>query len=362
MVDWDAVIAAGLYDPGAENAADRRALIEFLVAEGCTLDEMVAAEARGRLFGLAGDRKVRPGRDELTLREAADRTGADVEFVVRLWQAFGLPIVDPDTKVASPADVDMLPLFVANARLLGEDAALGLARVAGASVARFADAISAALRGVVVGLTTDNTGSEAATARVYSQIAELTPAVGRMLDTLLRHHLDSARRQFEQTDSNDVAPLGQVRSAVAFADVSGFTALSQVATSAELARMLTSFEQTASGLVHEAGGRVVKFIGDAVMYVTPHAVTAVDVACRLVERSEHPVRAGVAYGLLLAQDGDYFGPPVNLAARLVATAEAGQVLVSDAVRERLPDGYETEALPPRELRGIAEPVTPYAVR
>ena len=361
-MDWDAVVAAGLYDAAAPDAGDRRALIEFLDSEGCTLDEMVAADARGRLFGLAGDRKVRPGRDEFTLREAAEQTGADVAFVVRIWRAFGLPIVDPDTKVASRADVDMLPLFLANARLLGEDAALGLARVAGASVARFADAISAALRSVLTDLALDNTGSEAATARAYSRIADLTPAVGHMLDTLLRHHLESARRQFEQSDSNDVALLGQVRSAVAFVDVSGFTALSQLATTAELARMLTTFEETASRLVHEADGRIVKFIGDAVMYVTPHAVTAVDVAKNLLERVDHPVRAGVAYGLLLAQDGDYFGPPVNLAARLVGVAEPGQVLVSDDVRVRLPDGYGTEPLSPRELRGIPDPVTPYAVR
>lgn len=361
-MDWDAVIAAGLYDPAAPGAADRRALVEFLDAEGCTFDEMVAADARGRLFGLAGDRKVRPGRDEFSLREAAALTGAEVDFVVRLWQAYGLPIVDPDTKVASRADVETLPLFVANARLLGEDAALGLARVAGASVARFADAISAALRSVLTDLALDNTGSEAETARAYARIAELTPAVGKTLDVLLRHHLDSARRQFEESDSNDLAVLGQIRVAVAFVDVSGFTALSQVATSAELARMLDAFEELACGLVNAVDGRVVKFIGDAVMYVTAKPAAAVEVARRLVDRSEHPVRAGVAYGAVLAQDGDYFGPPVNLAARLVATAEPGQVLVSGEVRDRLADEYETEPLPPRELRGIAEPVTPYAVR
>ncbi|HVF05374.1 MAG TPA: adenylate/guanylate cyclase domain-containing protein [Frankiaceae bacterium] len=361
-MDWDAVIAAGLYDPAAPGAADRRALLEFLAAEGCSLDEMVAANARGRLFGLAGDRKVRPGRDEFTLREAAELTGADVDFVVRLWQAYGLPIVDADTKVASRADLDVLPLFVANARLLGEDGALGLARVAGASVARFADAISAALRAALTDLAIDNTGSEAETARAYSRIAELTPAVGNALDVLLRHHLESARRQFEDSDSYDLALLGQIRVAVAFVDVAGFTALSQVATSAELARMLDSFEELASGLVNAVDGRVVKFIGDAVMYVTAKPAAAVEVALRLVDRSEHPVRAGVAYGVLLAQDGDYFGPPVNLAARLVATAEPGQVLVSDEVCKLLPSDYEVQPLPPRELRGIAEPVTPYAVR
>lgn len=361
-MDWDAVVAAGLYDATADNADDRRALIEFLVDEGCTLDEMAAANARGRLFGLAGDRKVRPGRDEFTLREAAEKIGADVGLVTRLWQASGLPIVDADTKVASPADVESMPLFVAIAAMLGEDAALNLARVAAASVARVADAVSASLRSVVSDLALDNTGSEVATAKAFSSIAELTPSVGRALDALLRHHLEAARRQFEESDSNDVALSSQMRAAVGFADVTGFTALSEVSTSAELARMLTSFERTATQLVHEADGRVVKFIGDMVMYVTARADTAVDVARRLVAECELPVRAGVSYGVLLAQDGDYFGPPVNLAARLVSAAEPGQVIVSADVRDRVAGTYDAVALPPRELRGITGAVTPYAVR
>jgi class 3 adenylate cyclase len=317
--------------------------------------------ARGRLFGLAGDRKVRPGRDELTLREAAAQAGADLDLVLRLWRAFGLPIVDADTKVASRADADLLPLFNAIAGVVGTDEALDLARVAGASVARFADAVSSTMRVAVSDLGLEASGSEVATARTFAAIADLTPLVGRGLDVLFRHHIEAARRQFEASDSNDVALTGQVRGAVAFADVSGFTALSQVVGPADLATMLTTFERTATTLVQQAEGRVVKFIGDAVMYVTPRAATAVTVARELVATSDHPVRAGVAYGLLLAQDGDYFGPPVNLAARLVAVAEPGQVLVDGEVNERLDGTQRTAPLAPRALRGIADPVTPYAV-
>jgi class 3 adenylate cyclase len=361
-VDWAALTEAGLYDPAAPNAPDRKALLEFLAEQGCTLDEMVAADAKGRLFGLAGDRLIRPGREEFTLREAAAEAQASVDLVARLWQAYGLPIVDPDTKVATRDDVDVLPLFVTIAGVVGEDAALGLARVLGASVARFADAISAALRTTVSDLAIDTSGSELATAQAFAAIASVTPAVGKALDVVFRHHLESARRQFEQSGSNDVALLGQIRLAVGFADVSGFTALSSAATSAELSRLLTDFEYVATTVVHEHGGRVVKFIGDAVMYVCTTADAAVDAATRLVERSTAPVRAGLSYGLLLAQDGDYFGPPVNLAARLAAVAEPRQVLVSDDLQQRLTNGRETTALPPQELRGIADPVVAYAVR
>lgn len=361
-MDWPALIEAGLYDPAAPNADDRKALIEFLDEQGCTYDEMVAAHAKGRLFGLAGDRIIRPGRDEYTLREAAAAAGADLDLVTRLWQAYGLPIVDADTKVATRDDVEVLPLFVTIAGVIGEESALGLARVLGASVARFADAISAALRSTVADLAIDTSGSELATAQAFASIAAVTPAVGRALDVLFRHHIEAARRQFEQSGSGDLALLGQIRLAVGFADVSGFTALSSVATTSELSRLLTDFEDVASNIVHGHGGRVVKFIGDAVMFVTPTADAAVRVAKDLVERSTAPVRAGVSYGLLLAQDGDYFGPPVNLAARLAGVAEPRQVLVSADLRERLSETDGMTPLPPRELRGIAEPVVAYAVR
>lgn len=361
-LDWAALTAAGLYDPEAPNAADRRALLEFLDEQGCTLDEMRAADARGRLFGLAGDRLIRPGRDEFTLREAASATGADVDLVLRLWQAYGLPIVDADTKVASRDDVEVLPLFITMAAVVGEDAALGLARVLGASVAKFADAISAALRSTLSDLAIDISGSEAATARTFAGVAALAPVTGRALDVLFRHHLETARRQFEESGSFDIAERGQIRLAVGFADVSGFTAMSQVVTSEALSRLLSTYERLASDTVHEHGGRVVKFLGDAVMYVTTTADAAIAIARALVERSSAPVRAGLSYGSLLAQDGDYFGPPVNLAARLVAVAQPGQILLSQDLVDRLLEPVDTEAQPPRELRGITDPVVAYAVR
>jgi class 3 adenylate cyclase len=360
-VDWAALTEAGLYDPAAPNADDRRALLEFLDAQGCTFDEMVAAHARGRLFGLAGDRIIRPGGDELTLREAAAAAGADVALVERLWRAYGLPLVGPDAKVASGEDVAVLPAFTTIAGVVGEDVALGLARVLGASVARFADAVSAALRSTVQDLAVDTSGSEVATARTFASLATVAPVVGKALDVVFRHHLETARRQFEESGSNDVALLGQIRLAVGFADVSGFTALSNVATAAELSRLLNAFESVAASVVHEHGGRVVKFIGDAVMFVTTAPDAAVAIARDLVARSTAPVRAGLSYGLLLAQDGDYFGPPVNLAARLASAAGERQVLVSADLRERLDPATETVAQPPRELRGIAEPVVAYAV-
>ena len=116
-------------------------------------------------------------------------------------------------------------------------------------------------------------------------------------------------------------------------------------------------------MVHADGGRVVKFIGDEVMWVSSTPEQLVQVAVDLVE---HPrareaglqVRAGLGYGAVLAIGGDYFGNAVNLAARLVGAAAPGQILAASDVRDELADW---PAIPqdPLTLKGFDAPVTAY---
>jgi class 3 adenylate cyclase len=111
---------------------------------------------------------------------------------------------------------------------------------------------------------------------------------------------------------------------------------------------------------------VVKFIGDAVMWVSPTPEMLVKVASNLVghpkARATHlQVRAGLAYGEVLAINGDYFGSAVNLAARLVAAAEPGQVLAAAAVHEQLPE-WPAVIQEPLQLKGFNAPVTAYDLR
>jgi class 3 adenylate cyclase len=150
---------------------------------------------------------------------------------------------------------------------------------------------------------------------------------------------------------------------VGFADLSGFTALTQVLSPTELSDLLVEFGGTVSDLVHADGGRVVKFIGDEVMWVTSTPELLAKVAVDLVE---HPaareaglrVRAGLAYGRSLAIGGDYFGTPVNLAARLVGAAAPGQILVAADLRDELPD-WSAVPLDPLILKGFENPVAAY---
>ena len=358
-VDLEAFAAAGLYDPASSAAAERLELLSFLVAQGCTLDEMVAANERGRLFALAGDRIIRPKRDQFTLDQVAETIGAPAELVRAIWRAYGLVEADPDTPVASPDDIEMVATATAMVDALGLEATLGLARVMGASLARVGDAASTAVRGRLPAMSVATSGSEVTTARAFAEIAAAVPALGRVLDVLFRHHLEAARMHFERTESWDVVGEGGIRVAVGFADLCGFTNLSQQLTMDGLSQLLTRFEEVAADVVADHGGRLVKFLGDAVMYVTTDAVTAVAVAEDLIDAAEQRglrARAGVTVGTALALDGDYFGPIVNLAARLVAVAEPGQVLASDPVVERLGDRRTTVSLGPQMLRGFDDPV------
>ena len=134
-------------------------------------------------------------------------------------------------------------------------------------------------------------------------------------------------------------------------------------TTAELSTLLSGFSATVADVVHADGGRVVKFIGDAVMWVSSTPEAAGEGGADLVEdprarEAGLQVRAGLGYGTVLAISGDYFGDAVNLAARLVAAASPGQILAASDVRDALPDWPATPQ-DPLTLKGFDEPVTAY---
>ncbi len=153
---------------------------------------------------------------------------------------------------------------------------------------------------------------------------------------------------------------------IGFADLSGFTELTQVRTPGELPALLIEFNATVTDVVNSLGGRVVKFIGDEVMWVSSTPELLAKAAVDLVE---HPkargagllVRAGLSYGEALAINGDYFGTAVNLAARLAAAASPGQILAAPAVYDALPQ-WPAIVQDPLTLKGCDTPVTPYDLR
>ena len=355
MVDFEALEAAGI-----ANARERAALIEYLDGLGFTAEEMVEAERQGRLFGLAGDVLQGPGRPIHSLRTAADALGTSVDEVATAWAVMGLRISDPEALALSQADVDGLQTWVAIKALVGDDAALAFLRVLGNAMARVAEAGGTMARIAQPDLLVTHSGDELTTAKAYRAVTEITHRFGVLIDAVFRQHIVSARTHFEGviTDASASVTCG-----IGFADLTGFTTLTQILTPTELLDLLVEFGGTVSDLVHADGGRVVKFIGDEVMWVTSTPELLVTVAMDLVEHSRAreaglQVRAGLGYGSVLAIGGDYFGNPVNLAARLVGAAAPGQILASTDVRDELTDW---QAIPqdPLILKGFDSPVTAY---
>jgi adenylate cyclase len=355
VVDFEALEAAGI-----ANARERAALIEYLDGLGFTAEEMVEAERQGRLFGLAGDVLQGPGRPIHSLRTAADALGTSVDEVATAWAVMGLRISDPEALALSQADVDGLQTWVAIKALVGDDAALAFLRVLGNAMARVAEAGGTMARIAQPDLLVTHSGDELATAKAYRAVTEITHRFGVLIDAVFRQHIVSARTHFEGviTDASASVTCG-----IGFADLTGFTTLTQILTPTELLDLLVEFGGTVSDLVHADGGRVVKFIGDEVMWVTSTPELLVKVAMDLVEHSRAreaglQVRAGLGYGSVLAIGGDYFGNPVNLAARLVGAAAPGQILASNDVRDEL---AAWQAIPqePLILKGFDSPVTAY---
>jgi class 3 adenylate cyclase len=235
----------------------------------------------------------------------------------------------------------------------------GLLRLIGAALARLAEAETTLLRTSRPDFWITRSHDELTTARAWRELAELIPRVGSMIDVVHRHQL-TRPNLFSNVVSN---PSASVECGVGFADLSGFTALTHVLSTAELSTLLNGFSEAVTDVVRGDDGRLVKFIGDAVMWVSSTPERLVQTATDLVEdpRTQAAglrVRAGLSYGEVLAIGGDYFGDAVNLAARLVAAASPGQILAASDVRDALPD-WPVIPQDPLTLKGFDDPVTAY---
>lgn len=361
-MDEQSWVAAGLYDPGAPDAADRRELLEYLTSVGCTVDEM--AENADGLMRLASRRVLFGTEPRLTVAELAARSGCDVGMVRRVRLAAGLP--DPgDEPACSTLEIAMMQSFALGVSVLGEEVTLQFTRVLGNAASGIAEAALAtfAVNRSLPLLAGGGTSADIAKAGADATVALL--GVAPVVDALLREHFDAASNG--RFAGEDRSPT--VRVAIAFVDLVDSTQLTQALDGAELARALGDFERVASEAVVRSGGRVVKRIGDAVMFVASDAAAACDAALAIVNAvGAHATltaaRAAIAFGDVLPRDGDYFGTAVNLAARAVPFAPPGTVVVDDAVRAAVTASgsrLAPAALGEHELKGFDEPVALFEV-
>jgi adenylate cyclase len=238
--------------------------------------------------------------------------------------------------VAWEQSTELFGVFAGGIELFGEEAGLQLARLLGELTARLADALVSSFIVAIGGPSSRRDPTLLELAQANTQAASLMPPFIHAFDVLLRHHLEVARRPLNEVMPALLPNYESRQIAVGFADLTGSTALAGRVTFAELGAALSDFESLSADIVNDNGGRVVKLIGDEVMFSAPSIAAACAIACQLVETIDADdtlpsVRAGIAAGEVLARYGDLFGPVVNLAARLVAQAEPCVVLAPAAL-------------------------------
>jgi adenylate cyclase len=246
--------------------------------------------------------------------------------------------------------------------MFGDETTLQLIRVTGSALAQVADAMISAFIVDLARPTMAEDPSGLALLRANIDTLKLLPQISVAMDTVLRHHLLALRR----VDALE-GPPGDFETrilAVGFTDLVDSSGLAQQVSMSELGARLRQFETRAVGLVMGGGGRVIKHIGDEVMFVAADPVSACRIALDLVgafatDPALPSARSGVACGEVLVREGDCFGPVVNLAARLVEAATPNTLLVSDAVRDAVaaePD-LRVGANALQQLKGFADPLT-----
>jgi adenylate cyclase len=274
--------------------------------------------------------------------QAAAAAGVSFDDARRLWRAMGFPPVADEERLFTAADVDTLRALrrLVEQRIAAPEVLLQLTRVTGQSLARIAEAQVAA------GAAGDDDPAV---------VGERAAAVEPLLAYVWRRHLVAA---VLRASTASAAP-GGAQMVVGFADLVGFTAFSQRREPAELAAAVDRFEALAYEHILERGGRVIKMIGDEVMFAVDDAPSAAAIALALVRAyGRDPllpaVRVGLALGPVLAWQGDLYGPTVNLASRLVNVARAGTVLAAQELGEELArhGGFALRHVRAERLKGI----------
>jgi adenylate cyclase len=220
-----------------------------------------------------------------------------------------------------------------------------LSRVAHMHVLSIADEIARVTR------SRELSNSEAAD-RIAALAESLVRGYEPFLGYIWRRHLFAA---ISQVVASAAGQVGEAEATtVGFADLVGFTAITQQLSDHELAEVVDHFEKIAYQEIAEGGGRVVKTLGDEVMFSNsnPSAAgktgLAIAAACK-ADPVLPDVRVGLAIGSMLAWEGDFYGPTVNLASRLAGIATPGTVIISDELAERLTGD---EAFTLIEIRGV----------
>lgn len=182
---------------------------------------------------------------------------------------------------------------------------------------------------------------------------------------LFRHHLWLAVQR-QRAAMRTAVDRRQSKLSIGFVDLVGFTPITAAMGSADLLEFMRQFQRRTYDVVTRSGGRVVKHIGDEIMFTAGDVSGGCEIALALIEAfddADSLPRGGLAHGMVVARHGDYYGPIVNLAARLTDIAVTGEVLADAAIATMdAGDRFEFEPAGRRQLKGFAAPVTVVSLR
>jgi len=312
-------------------------LRDAVLALGVPADEVARAEADGTLELVALERSVDTEVPSLDLDQVAERSGVEAGQIRAFWRALGFPDPRPGERVFTDSDVEMLGNVVEfiEEGALESGLALQMARVIGSSMARIATAEVDAIESQI-SLRRRPDADAASAELALLGAGQVLPLMPKIMDMVWRRHLGgAARRRIVRATADE----GEIV-CVGFADLVGFTAQTQELPEQQLAEVVGRFETIAYDLVGVHQGRVIKMIGDEVMFMTEDVASGAALAVEMAatynrESALSDVRVGLASGRVLERDGDVFGPVVNLASRIVNVAYPGAVVVSQDVRDAL---------------------------
>lgn len=301
---------------------------------------------------------------EFTAEQAAAAAGVSLDDLRRLWRALGFPTIGEET-VFTLDDVGAL-VRVRDAFQAGVDidTLTRVTRAVGRTMARLADwEVANLLPGfeALYGELDD----EGRLDKAVELVNAVTPSFELLLLYTWRRHLAAAAsRSGALVAAHDEVHL---TATIGFADLVSFTALSNQLDDDQIGDLVEVFEARCHDVVTGSRGRIIKSIGDSVLFVCDTPEDAIDIALDLVAviGGDHrlpDIKVGLATGPLVQRMGDVYGPAVNLAARLTGVARRNRVIIDQETAELLsPEDFETRLLPARPVRGFGE-ISPLTVR
>jgi adenylate cyclase len=344
-------------------------LLQDLSDDGIPLDELKRAVEENRLVLLPVERIFDSGDERYSAAEIADGSGLDLDFLLRLLQALGAPIPDEEERSYTEQDLEAAKrakLFTDAG--LPKEAVLETSRIIGISMASLADAN----RDMVGQVFTEPGIDERELAMRYAAAAQtMPPLLGETLLHAYRMHLREAIRQAVVTEAELAQGrlYGEDAVTIAFADLVGFTRLGESMEIEQIGQMTGRLFELASEAARPPV-RLVKMIGDAAMFASREPVPLLEAVVGLVEAAGDsdipPLKAGAASGPALGRGGDWYGRPVNLAARITSFARPDSVLVDQAVRDSLEgadgDKFRFSFAGRRRFKGLTEEVAVHRLR